>query len=134
MLTPNPRACLRKPQHQGHKVKRIILAVCVLCAMAAGLGTIACWSQQKASRSQARRVFPTETEGITKLVEELSNTCEGLDESEQPYYHAKIQLYRYKSFLWSPLLTLSIIIAGAFLLATFPPMLLQAAAPRDSAT
>ena len=118
MLIPNPRACLRKPLHPGHKIKRILVAVCVLCAVAAGLGTIAYWSQPKSLRSQAQRVFPTETEGITKLVEELSNTCEGLDETEQPYSHAKIQLYRYISSLWSPSVTLSIMIAGAFLLAT----------------
>lgn len=98
MLTPNARACLRRAQHPGHKLKRLLVALCVLCTLAATLGVVICWSRQEAPLLQTVRTFPTEA-ALSQLVEQLSHTCEGLEAEDQPYSHVAVQEYR---FLLSP--------------------------------
>ena len=92
MLTPNARTCFRRA-HPGHKLKRLLVAVCVLCTSAATLGGVLCWSRQVSPQSQNVRVFPTEA-ALSQLVAELSHTCEGLEAKDQPYSQVVVQEYR----------------------------------------
>ena len=94
MLTPNPRACLRKAQHPTLKLRRILLALCVLCTAAAILGVIICWARQGAPQASTVRKFPTEAAEVQELVAELSHTCATLEAADQPYSQVVVQEYR----------------------------------------
>ena len=94
MLTPNARSCLRRAQHPAHRLKRLVVALCMLCTLAAVLGVVVCWSRQDAPQASTVRAFPTEA-ALSQLVEELSQTCEGLEAEDQPYSHVVVQDYRF---------------------------------------
>ena len=92
MLTSPMRACLRRTQHPGRK--RFLASLTVLCFIVIALSIVASRIQRKGIPDTTLREFPSEAPAIQKVVDELSQTCEGTPAAQQPYYNVKPQVYR----------------------------------------
>ena len=92
MLTSPVRACLRRTQHPGRK--RFLASLTVLCAIVIALSIIASRIQREGTPDTTLREFPSEAPAVQKVIDELSQTCEGTPVAQQPYFNVQPQLYR----------------------------------------